>query len=115
MEYNMKWEKQDVPPATIENIVTKYGCDRLTATILARRGIVSGHEIKYFLEDDLRHLRNPFELPGMEEAVERILYAKEEGEKILISGDRDVDGVCAAALVTDFLRSQGMDVSVRLP
>ena len=111
----MKWEKQDVSPDLVKNIEAKYGCDRLTATILARRGIISGQEIKYFLEDDPRHLRNPFELPGMEEAVERILAAKEEGEKILVSGDRDVDGICAAALVSGFLISQGMDVTVRLP
>ena len=111
----MKWEKQDVPASLIESIATKYGCDRLTATILARRGIVGGPDIMYFLEDDPRHLRNPFELPGMEKAVERILDAKEEGEKVLVSGDRDTDGICAAALLTGFLASQGMDVSVRLP
>jgi single-stranded-DNA-specific exonuclease len=111
----MKWEKQDVSPDLVKSIESKYGCDRLTATILARRGIVLGPEIKFFLENDPRHLRNPFELPGMEEAVERIIAAKEEGEKVLISGDRDVDGICAATLVASFLLSMGIDVSVRLP
>ena len=111
----MKWEKRDVPADIIKNISSKYGCEPLTATILARRGLVSGQEIKFFLEDDPRHLRNPFELPGMEEAVDRILYAKEEGEKILVSGDKDVDGICATALLMDFLISQGMDASVHLP
>ena len=111
----MQWEKKDISPDQVKNIASKYGCDLLTATILVRRGIVSGAEILYFLEDDPRRLRNPFELPGMEDAVERILAAREEGEKILVFGDRDVDGVCASALVTNFLISQGMDVSVRVP
>ena len=111
----MKWEKRDISPDLVKNISAKYGCDLLTASILARRDIVSGEEIKFFLENDPRHLLNPFELPGMEDAVERILAAKEEGEKILIFGDRDVDGISATALLTGYLNSIGMDVSVRLP
>ena len=111
----MKWEKQEVSPELVKNISSKYGCDLLTASILIRRGIVSGSEIKFFQEDDPRHLSNPFELPGMEDAVERILAAKDEGEKILISGDRDVDGITGTALLSDFLISLGMDVATRLP
>ena len=111
----MKWEKQEVSPELVKNISSKYGCDLLTASILIRRGILSGSEIKFFQEDDPRHLGNPFELPGMEDAVERILAAKDEGEKILISGDRDVDGITGTALLADFLLSLGMDVATRLP
>ncbi|MCL2070002.1 MAG: single-stranded-DNA-specific exonuclease RecJ [Treponema sp.] len=111
----MKWEKRDISPELVKNIASKYGCDLLTASILIRRGILSAAEIMFFLEDDRRHLRNPFELPGMDDAVERILAAKEEGEKVLVFGDRDVDGICATAILTNFLLSQGMDVSARLP
>jgi single-stranded-DNA-specific exonuclease len=111
----MKWDKKDIAPELVKNIAAKYHCDLLTASVLVRRGITAGEDIRYFLEDDPRHLRNPFELPGMEDGVERILAAKEEGEKVLVFGDRDVDGITGAAVVTDFLRSQGMDVSVRLP
>ena len=114
-EARVKWEKQDISPELVKNISSKYGCDFLTATILLRRGICSGQEIMYFLEDDPRHLRNPFELPAMEDAVDRILAAKDEGEKVLISGDRDADGITGTTLVASFLISQGMDVSVRLP
>ena len=87
----MNWEKKDIAPLLVKDISAKYGCDLLTASILARRGLTEGEDICYFLEDDPRHLRNPFELPGMEDAVERILGAKEEGEKVLVFGDRDVD------------------------
>jgi single-stranded-DNA-specific exonuclease len=111
----MKWDKKEISPDLVKGIASKYGCDLLAASILARRGIVSGADILYFLEDDPRYLRNPFELPGMEDAVERILAAKEEGEKVLVFGDRDVDGISAAALVANFLISAGVDVSVRLP
>ncbi|MDR2110174.1 MAG: single-stranded-DNA-specific exonuclease RecJ, partial [Spirochaetaceae bacterium] len=111
----MKWEKKDIPGDWVRNLAAKYGCDLLTASILVRRGITKGEDILYFLEDDPRYLRNPFYLPDMEDAVDRILAAKEEGEKVLIFGDRDVDGVTSAAMVTGFLRGMGMDVSWRLP
>jgi single-stranded-DNA-specific exonuclease len=51
----------------------------------------------------------------MEDAVERILAAKEEGEKVLVFGDRDVDGITSIALLVRTLTSLGLDVSWRLP
>ncbi|MDR0554668.1 MAG: single-stranded-DNA-specific exonuclease RecJ [Treponema sp.] len=111
----MKWEKRDIPQELVKNMAEKYGCDLITASILARRGVTGGEEIRYFLEDDPRHIRNPFELPGMEDAVDRILAAKEEAEKTLVFGDRDVDGVTGTALLTSFLSRLEMDVQWRLP
>ncbi|MDR2494236.1 MAG: single-stranded-DNA-specific exonuclease RecJ, partial [Spirochaetaceae bacterium] len=111
----MKWEKKEIPQDMVKQIAAKYGCDLLTASILVRRGFVRGEEIRYFLEADPGHLRNPFELPGMEDAVDRILAAKEEGEKVLVFGDRDVDGITSTVLLVDFLRRQGLDPLWRLP
>jgi single-stranded-DNA-specific exonuclease len=111
----MKWEKKDVSPEQVKEISSKYGCDLLAASILARRGLCSGDSIRYFLEDDLMSLRNPFAIDGMEDAVERILAAKEEGEKVLIFGDSDVDGITGTVLITEYLESLGMDVAWRIP
>ncbi|MBR7065036.1 MAG: single-stranded-DNA-specific exonuclease RecJ, partial [Treponema sp.] len=58
---------------------------------------------------------NPFLFKNMEDAVDRILDAKEEGEKILIFGDRDVDGVTATSILYNYLESNGYDVSWRIP
>ncbi|MDR1788608.1 MAG: single-stranded-DNA-specific exonuclease RecJ [Treponema sp.] len=111
----MKWEKKDIDPAQVKELAAKFGCGSLTASILARRGVLSGPDVCYFLEDDPRFLHNPFLIPGMEDAVERILAAKEEGEKVLVFGDRDTDGVTSTALLTGFLRGLGLDVSWRVP
>jgi len=110
-----KWEKKEIPPELVKNLAARYGCDQLTAAILIRRGITKGADICYFLEDDLRYLHNPFELPGMEDAVERILAAVEEGEKVLVFGDRDVDGISGTALLSEYLEALGMDISWRVP
>ncbi|MDR0475067.1 MAG: single-stranded-DNA-specific exonuclease RecJ [Treponema sp.] len=111
----MKWEKKEINPEQVRELAAKYGCDQLTASILIRRNITSGDEIRFFLEDDQRHLRNPFELPGMEDAVERIIAAKEEGEKILVFGDRDTDGITSTSLLAGALKNLGMDVSWQIP
>jgi len=111
----MKWEKKDISPEQVKEISSKYGCDLLTASILARRGFFSGDSVRFFLEDDLLSLRNPFAIDGMEDAVERILAAKEEGEKVLVFGDSDVDGITGTALIAEYLESIGIDVSWRIP
>ena len=111
----MKWAKKEISPEQVKEISVKYGCDLLAASIFVRRGINTGDSIRYFLEDDITSLRNPFSLDGMEDAVERILAAKEEGEKVLIFGDGDVDGITGTALLAEYLKSIGMDVSWRIP
>ena len=111
----MKWHKTEIDAASVKAFSEKYGCDLLAASILFRRGIRSGEEVRFFLENDLRYLHNPFDLPGMDDAVERILAAKEEGEKILVFGDRDADGITGTALLTGFLRRNGFDVVWKLP
>jgi single-stranded-DNA-specific exonuclease len=109
-----KWEKKYIDSELVKNISTKYGCDLLTASILARRGH-TGEAVRFFLEDDLRHLRSPFALDGMEDAVERILAAKDEGEKVLIFGDSDVDGITGTAILAGCLENCGLDVTWRIP
>jgi len=111
----MNWDKKEIPPELVRDIAAKYGCDLLTASILARRGITAGESIRFFLEDDPRHLRNPFLLPGMEDAVDRILAARDEGEKVLVFGDRDVDGITSTTILTETLLAMGIDVTWRVP
>jgi single-stranded-DNA-specific exonuclease len=111
----MIWDKKEISQETVKSIAARYDCDLLTASILVRREITEGDAIRYFLEDDPRYLRNPFEFPDMEDAVDRILAAREEGEKVLVFGDRDADGITGTALLTGYLRSLDMDVSWQLP
>jgi len=111
----MKWAKKEISGDLVKEVSAKYGCDLLTASILVRRGHTTGDSIRYFLEDDITSLRNPFVMDGMEDAVERILAAKEEGEKVLVFGDGDVDGITGTALLAGYLESIGMDVAWRIP
>ena len=109
------WIKSAVSKQQIEPLCKKYGIDQLLASIFVRRGITSGQDILYYLESDLRFQHNPFLFNSMEDAVERISQAEEEGEKVLIFGDRDVDGVTSTTILFDYLKARGLDVQCRLP
>jgi single-stranded-DNA-specific exonuclease len=111
----MNWEKRDIPADLVRAIDAKYQCGPITASILVRRGVTGGEAIQYFLERDPRYLRNPFEFPGMEDAVDRILSAREEGERVLIFGDRDVDGITSTVLLWEALSGMGLEPRWRLP
>jgi len=109
------WKKEAISKEIIKALDTRYSCGPLVSTILARRGITEGEDILYFLEDDLRYQHNPFLFNEMEDAVDRIMDAKAEGEKVLIFGDRDVDGITSTVLLYECLKDLGIDVSYRLP
>ncbi len=109
------WNKKEVSKEVVKELYDRYGCDALTSTILARRGITKSSEILFYLEDDLRYQHNPFLFSTMEDAVDRILDAKEEGEKVLVFGDRDVDGITSTTVLYQCLVDMGIDVQYRLP
>lgn len=109
------WNKKPVKTADIQPLCEKYNINQILASILVRRGVTSGQDILYYLEEDLRFQHTPFAFNSMEDAVERILQAKEEGEKVLIFGDDDVDGITSTAILYEELVRLGLDVQWRLP
>ncbi len=109
------WKKRDVSPQAVKELCDRYDCDQLTASIFLRRNIVSGDDILFYMEDDKRYLNNPFLFNSMEDAVDRIKQAKDEGEKVLIFGDSDVDGITATTLLYTYLEQEGIDVEWKLP
>lgn len=112
---NSIWHKTVVTKQQIEPLCNNYQISQILASILVRRGVTSGEELLYFLESDLRFQHNPFYFNSIEDAVERIIQAKEDGEKVLIFGDSDVDGVTSTAILYEYLNGFGIDVQWRLP
>ncbi len=110
-----KFTKKNVSKDTVMKLHNSYGIELLEASIFARRGITTGQDIMYFLESDKRFTHLPFMFSYMEDAVSRITDAIEEGEKVLIFGDKDVDGVTSTAILYGYLKKQGLDVQWRLP
>lgn len=111
----IKYNKKQVSKEEIYKIHNRYKTDLLESSILARRGITSGKDLMFFLESDIRFMHDPFNFNSMEDAVCRINDAIDENEKILIFGDRDVDGITSTAILYSYLKNAGADVQYRLP
>ncbi|MBR1614111.1 MAG: single-stranded-DNA-specific exonuclease RecJ [Treponema sp.] len=109
------WNKKPITSDEVNSISARFKIDKLTAAILARRGVTEGKDIEFFLEDNERYMHNPFLFNNMEDVVDRILQAKDEEEKVLIFGDRDVDGITSTTVLYDYLTSIGIDVQAKLP
>ena len=85
------------------------------ARLLARKGMVTDAEASDFLRPRLRNLSDPFLLPQMRVAVDRILRAIDKKERIVLYGDYDVDGVTSLALLNEMLCAYGNPPALFLP
>ncbi|OGN63566.1 MAG: single-stranded-DNA-specific exonuclease RecJ [Chlamydiae bacterium RIFCSPHIGHO2_12_FULL_49_9] len=99
----------------LEKIIKEFSIHPVTAQILLSRGFKTVEEIHEFLYAKLPNLHEPDLFPDMDKAVSRIAKAMIEKEPILVYGDNDVDGMTAAALLTEFLRSVGAKVYFDIP
>ena len=85
------------------------------ANILAQRGISNFEEAKQFFRPSFSDLLDPFSMLGMKKAVDRVIQAKQENQKVLVYGDYDVDGTCSVSLMYLFLKEIEIDVSFYQP
>lgn len=85
------------------------------AQIMRNRGITEPQAARLFLQKPLEGVHNPFELPDMKIAAERIKSAVESGEKIVVYGDYDVDGVTSTVILYSFLKDVGACAEYYIP
>ncbi len=83
--------------------------------VLWARGVRTAGEARAFLKPDLSQLHDPFLLSGMDAAAGRVRQALDAGERIVVYGDYDVDGVCGTALLVEALRARGADADAYIP
>ena len=87
----------------------------MVASIIVNRGITDKEEIRVFLNPNRADFYDPFLLPDMKKAVERIIKAIENKEKMLIYGDYDVDGITSIAVLKQFLEERQIEVGYHIP
>ncbi|MGI6343793.1 MAG: single-stranded-DNA-specific exonuclease RecJ [Bacillota bacterium] len=98
-----------------QQIAQETGLHPVAAEVLLQRGYRDSSSIRRFLHPDLSHLHDPYLLPGMSAAVQRLRRAMEQRERVLIYGDYDVDGLTATALLVRFFRDNGLEVQSYIP
>ncbi|WP_223652829.1 single-stranded-DNA-specific exonuclease RecJ [Hymenobacter psoromatis] len=94
----------DPDPATVAGLVQALGISPLLARLLGQRGISTPAAARDFFEPDLNKLVSPWLMCDMDLAVARVRRALDGGERILVLGDYDVDGITSVALVVSYLR-----------
>lgn len=111
-----KWEYRELDDEKIDSIASKFGVPKLLATVLVSRGIVDDEEIKVFLKPTRNDFHDPYLMPDMKKAVDRIVKAIESQEKVIIYGDYDVDGITSITVLKKFLKNScGLDVGYYIP
>lgn len=114
-----KWQaklnmQETVVFKAVQTLAEELNLLPLTAALLTERGFDTPEKARTFIGMD-GHFCDPFMLPDMEKAVDRVCRAIESKEKVLIYGDYDVDGVTSTALLMLYFRSKGLDPAHYIP
>ncbi len=113
---NQKLWKVKTPFPVLSSILARQlDVSQIVAQLLINRGIHTTEQGRLFLSSDLASLHQPFLFKDMDKAVKRIISAAKAGEKILVYGDYDADGLTATALLVKVFKNLGLDVSYYVP
>jgi single-stranded-DNA-specific exonuclease len=110
-----RWNIAPDQPLLSEKLSRELRCSPLLIQCLLNRGLSDMEAISRFLEPRLKQLADPFLIPNMDRAVERLLRAREMAEPVVIFGDYDVDGVTSTSLLREVLSGLGWMVEHYLP
>jgi len=110
-----EWLLKHPDPEAVKSLQGDLGCSPVIAAVLVNRNILTGRDAMKFLDASLKDFHPPSGITDMDTAVRRIARAISNGEKVLIFGDYDVDGVTAVTLLLEFLKYAGADVFYYIP
>lgn len=109
---NKKWHIYETDEAEINKISKMYNINKLLASILINRKV---KDIELYLKPTRKNFHDPFLMPDMEIAIDRIIKAINNQEKIIIYGDYDVDGITSITVLKSFLEDRGLHVDSYIP
>ena len=110
-----RWSLAPPQPLLAGQLAAQLRVPPLLAQCLLNRGLSEPAALTRFLQPRLKNLADPFSLPDMAAAIDRLLQARERDEPLVIFGDYDVDGVTSTALLLEVLRPLGWRVDFYLP
>ena len=112
---NKKWEVYESNNEKIEQFAKENNLSFLISSILTNRGIQTKEQATLFLEPTRNNFHDPFLMPDMKKAVDRIIQAIEKKEKVIIYGDYDADGITSITVLKMFLEERGIKVGYYIP
>lgn len=91
------------------------GFNPFVAVFLASRGVISDQQTSQLINCGLNKLHDPFLLADMDNAVARLKRAVQNRERVVVFGDYDVDGMTSSCIMSEFIRSLGLECEVYIP
>lgn len=113
MKKSWKYEKQ--LEEEVQRICEKFQVSPLVAKIIINRRFNNDEEIETYLNPDISKIYDPYLIEDMEVAVQRIIKAIDNKERVVIYGDYDVDGITSITVLKKFFADLGLDVNTYLP
>lgn len=110
-----KWQIYETDNEKVNELIKKYNLNILLATILVNKNITDEKVLSKFLHPTRNDFYDPFLMPDMELAVNRILKAIENKEEIIIYGDYDADGITSITVLKSFFKDLGIEVDSYIP
>ena len=111
----MRWNYTPVHAESVATLARSLGTTPVVAELLLRNGLAEADPATRFLQPALATLGDPFLLANLEAAVERLLRALRQKERVVVLGDYDVDGVCSTTILVSLLRRLGLAPSYVVP
>lgn len=112
---NKKWELYSIDEEKVEKLQKELNISKLLAVCLVNRKIADLEQIRMFLEPTRNDFYDSFLMPDMEIAVNRIIKAMDNQEKVIIYGDYDVDGITSTMVLKKFLSEHNLEVGYKIP
>ena len=110
-----KWKVYDIDNNKVNELIDNYNINELLATILVNRDIVDEEKLKVFLNPTRKDFHDPFLMPDMNIAVDRIIQAINKKEKVIIYGDYDADGITSITVLKKFLEDVDLKADYYIP
>jgi len=112
---SVTWRVKEPDPGRVSKLARTCNLDPLVARCMLNRNISDIRLVESFLKPNSYTPSNPYLMPDMALAVERIEAAVRRGERICVYGDYDADGVTAIAILTQGLRELGAEAFYYIP
>lgn len=110
------WQILSKPPEkVVRQLQTQLNIDQIAATIVAQKGYTTPETAFQYLQPSIEQLHDPMLLHDMDKVFERLTEAAFGGEKIVVYGDYDLDGVTSTAIMVEALEVLGADVTAYIP
>ena len=110
-----KWEFYDHDEELVKDISEKYNIPEILSSTLVNRNIIKEEDIRLYLTPTRNDFHDPYLMPDMKKAVDRIIDAINNQEKTIIYGDYDVDGITSITVLSKFFKDRGLEVGHYIP